>query len=178
VKILNPGKGERQMSEKLLHLSTILIFGRIVEDLKIVAPTDATTPAPVLQKGANTLLKNEIGTGTDTPPRAFARVYAFSYEGHYYDLSKPVLILVHGSGDSVSVAVEHCGLPSTGRVFPNDIKVWAYDKSDISIRLEPETGTFEQILLDAELRADRLHINFGGEKARLRGDGGSGDGGM
>ena len=32
-----------------------------------------------------------------------------------------------------------------------DMKVWVYDKGDFSMRLDVETGTFEHILLDAEL---------------------------
>ena len=32
-----------------------------------------------------------------------------------------------------------------------DMKVWVYDKGDFSMRLDVETGTFERILLEAEL---------------------------
>ncbi len=48
--------------------------------------------------------------------------------------------------------------------------VWIYDKGDFSIRMDVETGTFEQILLEVELSADRIKIQYAGQKARLRGD--------
>jgi hypothetical protein len=34
------------------------------------------------------------------------------------------------------------------------MRVWIYDKSDLSMRLDAETGTFEQILLTAEASTD------------------------
>ena len=33
--------------------------------------------------------------------------------------------------------------------FADDIMVWAYDKADYTIRMDVETGMFEQVLLDA-----------------------------
>ena len=35
--------------------------------------------------------------------------------------------------------------------FPRGIRVWSYDKADYTIRMEVETGMFEQVLLDAML---------------------------
>jgi hypothetical protein len=59
--------------------------------------------------------------------------------------------------------------------FSDDMMVWAYDKSDLSIRLDAETGTFEQILLDIELSTDRLGMTFSGKTVRIRGPHGGGD---
>lgn len=166
------------MSENLAKTSGILLFGRVVEDIQITAARGsgssakrATKSASLEQQGAGNPLAAQIAAEGS----CLARIYAFSYEGHYYDLSKPALFLVHGAGDLVTQAVEHTGLPASGRDFAPDIRVWGYDKSDISVRLDPETGTFEQILLEAEITTERLRIQYSGEKVRLRGDRGSGN---
>ena len=156
------------MSEKLMNASTILLFGRLVQDVQIVAATDAKDPKPVPRHSANSLLQNEVAQATGQPKRGLARIYAFSYEGHYYDLSKPALFVVHGPGDSpVTPAAEHTGLAASVLEFAPDVRVWAYDKSDLSIRLDIETGTFDQILLEGELRADRARPGASGYNVRL-----------
>ena len=93
----------------------------------------------------------------------FARIYGFSYEGTYYELPNPTLFLVHGEGESATAgnaptASPHASrapiLPSVSGVgaadfqFADDIRVWAYDKADYTIRMDVETGMFEQVLLD------------------------------
>ncbi len=156
------------MSEKLIHASTILLFGRLVQDVKIVAATDAEDPRPLPRNSANNLLQKEVTQSSGQPERGLARIYAFSYEGHYYDLSKPALFVVHGPGDpAVTRAVEHTGLAASAVEFAPDVRVWAYDKSDLSIRLDIETGTFDQILLEGELRADRTRGSTSGFNVRL-----------
>jgi hypothetical protein len=42
------------------------------------------------------------------------------------------------------------------------MRVWVYDKGDLSMRLDAETGTFEQILLSAEVSADPRGTASGG----------------
>lgn len=165
------------MSENLARASTILLFGRVVEDIQIntargsgASAKRAAKSASLGQQGASRALADQVAAEGS----CLARIYAFSYEGHYYDLSKPALFLVHGAGDPVTLTAEYTGLPATCREFAPDIRVWGYDKSDISMRLDPETGTLEQILLDAETTGERVRIQYSGEKVRLRGDRGSG----
>ena len=181
------------MAEKLINISGVLLFGRIVEDVAIVStttqitnvvtnlqtPAPTTPPTPVTaadpdvpRKNVNKLLQNEI----ESAEAKLARIYGFAYEGHYYDLSKPALFLVHGAGTKLTPAAGHKDLATTSLVatsleFASDVKVWSYDKSDLSIRMDVETGTFDQILLEVELSADRIKIQYAGQKARLRGGG-------
>jgi hypothetical protein len=94
-----------------------------------------------------------------------ARIYAFSYEGHYYDLSRPAIFLVHGIGTAAEpnkpgpgqsrgpASGDETGVATQDYSFADDMRVWPYDKGDFSIRMDVETGTFEQILLDATLAA-------------------------
>jgi hypothetical protein len=53
--------------------------------------------------------------------------------------------------------------------------VWAYDKGDFTIRMDVESGTFDQILLETELSTDRVRMTFAGQTARLRGPTGGSD---
>ena len=96
-----------------------------------------------------------------------ARIYGFSFEGFYYDLMRPVFFLVHGEGIPASEirrggfgAVNRARAPGSPSLtglaqadfqFAEDIVVWSYDKADYTIRMDVETGMFEQVLLDAML---------------------------
>jgi hypothetical protein len=152
--------------------------------------TVAATVSSPQKGGQNRFLERQLTADKGDPARvpALARIYGFSYEGHYYDLARPAIFLVHGPGDDpeaprptsdprVSRApadADRTGIAYTDRLFSEDIRVWSYDKSDISIRLDPESGPLEQILLQAELSSERLQMIYSGNKARLRGNRGGG----
>ncbi len=187
------------MAERLLFPSRVLLYGRVVVDLTI-GPQGAAIPEAVPLLGDNRFLQRQLDPPGAVPADApqIARIYGFSYEGHYYDLAKPALFVVHGPGVDAERPVpgppgaggaagppsrvarapdgtDRSGVASTPRSFSEDMMVWAYDKGDFSIRMDVETGTFEQILLEAELSADRIKIQYAGQKARLRGDRGPGN---
>jgi hypothetical protein len=107
----------------------------------------------------------------------FARIYGFSYEGNYYDLPRPVLFGVHGEGEPAVLPSHITGTanteanlarapqePSSTGVaaadfqFSDDIRVWSYDKADYTVRMDVETGMFEQVLLDAYF-SDGGHVS-------------------
>jgi hypothetical protein len=158
------------MSEKLANVSMILLFGRAVDDIQLGGRGGGKTSSQgdsksLRHKGASHFLTEQMAASDS----CLARIYAFAYEGHYYELSKAVLFLVRGKGEDVTTStVELTGVAASARRFAPDIKVWAYDKSDLSIRLDPETGTFEQILLEAELSADRNRLHYSGQSVRLQ----------
>jgi hypothetical protein len=158
------------MSETLADVSTVHLFGRVVTDVRITVPAEDAQALPHV--GANSFFTNEAAAAG----RRLARIYAFAYQGHYYDVSGSALFLVHGDGAAIgdAVTVERIGSAATGRTFAADVRVWAYDKSDLSIRLSVETGTLEQILLDPEISSDRLKLSFEGKSVRLRGSTGNG----
>jgi len=177
------------MAETLLSLSRVLLYGRVIEDLVIQyaaqstdSVPDAGTAAPP-QLGGNGFLDRQLGAGRQPPKdierqARFARIYGFSFEGHYYDLPKPVLFLVHGNGTLAEgpdpsgsfesqrwtrapSSADRTGLGSQTGSFAADMKVWTYDKGDFSIRLDALTGPLEQILLETELSGDRLKTQIG-----------------
>ncbi len=152
------------MAETLLSPGNILLFGRVVEDIDIIVPPGPPPdprhgPFVKDRKGSNTFLENQLkGEGC-----CFARIYGFSFEGCYYDLPWPTLFLVHGKGEDAETAPgagrvsrapddpSRTGLGAADFSFADNVRVWSYDRADLSIRLDVDSGTFEQILLDLVL---------------------------
>ena len=180
------------MPETLLSPSNILLYGRVVQDLRVVHLSNSNTPVPppepappnetVLhdpfapgRMSANNFLAKQLGD----PYSTLARIYAISYEGGFYVLPKPAIFLVHGAGKAVDprkpadlVArapdnVDHTGVAAQDYEFSDDILVWSYDKGDFSIRLDIETGPFEQILLEAMLMGDGSTAGYSGAQAQI-----------
>lgn len=173
--------------ETLLSVSAVYLFGRLISDLTVageVDPDDEDRPRSI---GANRFLRGQVRNKN----AALARIYAFSFEGAMYELDRPSLFIVHGGGqDPDAPGPENADFAllsrSPGRVtktgvgrqsgaFSRDMRVWVYDKGDFSVRLDVETGTFEHILLAAEL--DEESWSSGGRSGSGRsGSGRSGSG--
>jgi len=156
--------------ETLLGPSGIWLFGRTVDDLEIkqemakgknpkVDP-EGHDPFVGPRESCNNFLRNQLLCGAedkDSKPQ-FARIYGFSYEGSYYDLPWPALFLVHGPGVDAETGhgrysirpdnPSRTGLGATDFTFAEGLKAWSYDRADFSMRLDVDSGTFEQILLD------------------------------
>ena len=163
------------MAETLLSLSEVLLYGRIMDDIHFkyqAPPSDVANddycnsppPRPGKKYGGNSLLQDQFAVSEDTPASpCFARIYGFSYEGGYYDLDAPIIMLVHGQGVSAESAAgdprasrapdtpDKSGAAAQSHSFADDIKVWSYDKADHSVRLDSLTGSIEDILLDIEI---------------------------
>ena len=146
------------MSETLLSISEVLLFGRVMEDMKFEHKKPAASDPPPkgeTSAGLNSELYDQLKVTesklTKAGPR-FARIYGFSYEGSYYDLDAPTIMLVHGPGiDAKNKSVDTSGEASKEREFASDVRVWSYDKGDFSVRMESVTGSIEDILLDMEI---------------------------
>ena len=154
------------MTESLLSISNILLFGRRVEDLAVVAPSadaggEARGRGGRRKQGRSSTIEQQMDGAI------FARIYGFSFDRTYYDLPQPCLFLVHGEGQPATGssrggagATEGGAARGAGRrseaaaaaahfESPDDLRVWSYDKADFTIRMDVQTGTFEQVLLDA-----------------------------
>ena len=99
-------------------------------------------------------------------PGIFARIYGFSFEGHYYKMPRPLLFLVRGDGRSrgrrIAAAggarafnTRFTGIEGKDWQFANDIQVWAVDKHDIAVCLDLEIGSYEQVLLQSMIIASQ-----------------------
>ncbi|MFK0688840.1 hypothetical protein ACFX5Q_11615 [Mesorhizobium sp. IMUNJ 23033] len=105
--------------------------------------------------GPNRFLEDQLLGGR------FARIYGFSFEGNYYDLGRPILFLVHGDGELVAEELGKfsparspsptglTGFAAADFEFSDGLRVWSYDKADYTIRMDVETGMFEDVLLAA-----------------------------
>src|SRR5450631_1813678 len=135
------------MPETLLSVSVIKLFGRLMNEITL-------TVASVAGAGDNNFVQRQLAAAD---PK-FARIYAFSFEGHFYELPKPMVFLVHGTGtpiDGTATKLDDSGVIardwefsfSGGAAADRDLFYWEYEKGDFSIRLDLETGPFEQILL-------------------------------
>ena len=114
----------------------------------------------------------------------FAKIYGFSYEGKYYDLARPTLFLVHGDGEQITEDDAGAGVSREARAprrpgdiglsvadfqFSDEMRVWAYDKADYTIRMDVEAGMFEQVLMEAELDEEAIEAFYSGQRARVSG---------
>lgn len=90
-----------------------------------------------------------------------------------------MIFLVHGSGilatqDAAATAhparaprfPELTGLAAAGFEFADDIRVWFYDKADYTMRMDVETGMFEDVLLAATLGGGPGGMESAGMNAR------------
>ena len=170
------------MVETLLSPSNILLYGRVLQDLKFEFVRPPKTAAAEVKPDKKNCESEAVLTPPDAPPRLGAnnfledqlaeqpvvvRVYGYSFEGHYYDMAKPAIFLLHGPGSDpeafrpglatpearVSRApadADRTGVAGQDGSFSEDMRVWSYDKGDFSIRMDTESGSFEEILLGSE----------------------------
>lgn len=164
-------------SETLLGVSTIHLFGRPLSDLLFRGA--AIYPNQSIPKtGKNNFLMEQLASSD----ALLARIYAFSFQGSFMELGRPAIFVVHGDGiipddpppRNVDGNIEYdrlarspgssarTGLSSQVGALASDLRVWIYDKADFSMRLDAETGSFERILLEAEISTDPRGMASGG----------------
>jgi len=150
-----------RFSETLLAPSMIRLFGRLFDGLQL---TPAALASAQTTASARNGLTDKLDPALD--PR-LARIYGFSFEGNYYKLSAPAVFLVHGDGASLpagegEVSIGHLGVEFKDQTFASSVRVWAYDKLDMTIRIEIASGWLDDLLLGRELDAAGV---TGGEMA-------------
>lgn len=119
--------------------------------------------------------------------RNVRRIYSFAYEGVHQEMQRPAIFLVHGSGTRVDLDdpapdynklrlrpadADVIGVAAQTGSFAYDMKVWAYDQGDFTMRLDTESGPFEELLLADELDASSAPAHYSGARvsgARVRG---------
>ncbi|WP_422039504.1 hypothetical protein [Roseibium sp.] len=164
--------------DTLVGESSIRLFGRPMWDIvlrkpksKRIKPYGGRLPSgPIPPRlSENDFLVNQLSSNK----ARLARIMAFSYQNQLYNLVRPAIFLVHGKGAPVEFTREgadgrenpflrrmptytdRSGVVSQTASFGPYIKVWLYDRADFTIRLDTETGTFERVLLEAELGSIR-----------------------
>jgi hypothetical protein len=124
----------------ILGHSRILVYGRVVAGITIDAATagDGSSGNDQASNYSDILRSN-------VADKKLATVFGFEFEGHYYDLPKPAILLVHGEPKSPKNA--GATVESDPKLM-DDINVWSYDKADFSVLLDVSSGPLEEILLE------------------------------
>jgi hypothetical protein len=172
----------RSMIETFLETTRIFLFGKPFPTLRYdPEPKEfeaSTVSAPISEEN----LEAEATVQVDVPmppgpveealrkmddEGIFARIYGFSFEGHYYKMPRPLLFLVRNRGSSrrpeepVSgeFSTRLTGVEAKDWQFGSDIRVWAVDKHEIAFRLDIEIGPYDEVLLQS-LAAGREESAF------------------
>ncbi len=146
-----------RFDETLLAPSMIRLFGRpyigLTIDYKELKPLASLADGKTRSPFAN-LLTDKLQV--ETAPK-LARIYGFSYEGHYYKLARPTVFLVHGPGEDVLPAqdagldLSTLGVEFKDETFVKGVRMWGYDKSDMTLRVDIASGALDELLLESEL---------------------------
>jgi hypothetical protein len=165
------------MPETLLSPSKIILYGRKVLDLQILQQVQVPNPNPPPENldvdlhpqglGSNDHLREQLtDQGAGRPAPILARIYAFSFEGHSWDLYKPAIFLVHGDGEPAEpvkpanragrapATADETGVAAQSYTYSDDMRIWTYEKDDLSLRMDVEAGSFEEILLESVLKVE------------------------
>jgi hypothetical protein len=148
------------MPETLLATSSIKMYGRVVTDLQFTGPAAHYANTP----NQNQFLQNQMAAGNPI----LARIYGLTFEGAFHTLTRPSIFLVHGPGTPIDVlgtpghpgrsTTDESGVVAREWEFSAiaaggpDLVFWEYEKNDILLRLDVETGPLDQILLPLTLR--------------------------
>jgi hypothetical protein len=119
----------------LLEHSKILVYGRVVAGITLDAAAVGDDQTSIYSN----ILRSNVAD------KKLATVFGFEFEGHYYDLPKPVILLVHGEPKSPKNA--GATVESDPKLM-DDVNVWSYDKADFSVRFDVSSGSLEDILLE------------------------------
>jgi hypothetical protein len=172
-----------RFEETLLAPSMIRMFGRVFEgltideaSLRVLSSSDGKAKNPFVRNPLVDKLApvDDENLNPEKLTAQLARIYGFSYEGNYYKLARPTVFLVHGPGQEIlagqnpKLSLSFLGVEFKDQVFAEGVLMWAYDKIDMSIRIDIASGQLEDILLDcAETSA--ANITGGGEAGGMTG---------
>src|SRR5271166_2664729 len=193
------------LGEGLLAPGLIRLFGREFEGLKLVPEKegiDRNSNNPlVLQEQIEGLTKRLDALqpaapqpqAGEQPPAAdpndppdsdelqdqkarLARIYGFSYLGHYYKIANPPVLRVYGQGFTVRPGfapenqMDILGVEFKDEDFVRGIRMWPSDHLDVAVRIDITIGWLREILLDPDMSADtNVTSNVGGSRADVVG---------
>ncbi|MBD0270590.1 MAG: hypothetical protein ICV73_01550 [Acetobacteraceae bacterium] len=155
----NPGPTQDPdwLEESLVAPSAVRLFGRPFAALTIEPNSQALFDRNQRAGGGASPFRNPLVDKldpTNEPAPRLARIFGFSFEGHYFALRAPALFLVHGEGIPVqtgdAIAFQQIGVAYKEQTFANNLHLWLYDRSDMTVRLDIGTGTLQEMLIDPE----------------------------
>ena len=167
------------VNRMLLAPTTIRLFGRVLRGITPGVPPGGIPP--------QYLGTSPLASAMSQPNVVLAHILAYSYIGNYTPLQVPALFLVHGQGESVFIGAGADRSVDPGRfglahldasiTLANDLRFWTYDQSDQTIRLDPASGTLQQLVVDAETGGPhgRRRIDLVGQDSSFSGRFGGGN---
>jgi hypothetical protein len=152
-------QGQGSLGETLLSHALIRMYGREFVGLAI---GEIRTKIETRASGTQT---HQLAQLLGEKDARLARIYGFSYEGHYYKLYVPSVFVVRGEGIDVQpgddkIPLDVLGVEYKDSTFSAGVKMWAHDRLDYSIRIDITSGWLEDILLNSEL-ADPINTLTG-----------------
>lgn len=126
-----------ETGETLLAASTIRMFGREFGGLTMnLAGTERSRIDPARH------------------PK-LARIYGFSFQGNYFKLSAPTILLVYGDGtlmkrDMQGATLGEIGIEFKDEFFAGDVWMWTALELDFSVRIDISSGWLSEILIAPE----------------------------
>lgn len=143
--------------EALTAPSAVRLFGRVFAALTIEPNTQGLFDRAQRAGGQPSPFRNPLVDKldpTNEPTPRLARIFGFSFEGHYFALRAPALFLVHGDGLPVAagdpIDFQRIGVAYKEQTFTANLRVWLYDRSDMTVRLDIGSGTLQEMLIDPE----------------------------
>ena len=139
------------IDETLFAGSTVRLFGTNFEGLQLNVDGGAPAGAPAAFRAVHETPAEPAGQAASAP--RLARIYGFSYQGSYYKLPEPTVLIVYGEGAPVIPPVEGAaptfpGVEFNGLTFAAGVLMWEQDRSDYSVRIDITPGWLSDVLLD------------------------------
>lgn len=194
------------LGEGLLAPGVIRLFGRKFEGLELGKEGfDPASNDPVALQGAIRGLAKRLAdleAATDHPAKEeeegrvdpeidrdsaslnlgqdhnarLARIYGFSYLGHYYKVGNPPVLRVHGQGYPVKPGfvdenhMDILGVEFKHSDFVRGLRMWPMDHLDVIVRIDITIGWVRELLLDPEMsRETNVTDNSDGGRADVVG---------
>ena len=181
------------MNWTLLAPSTIRLFGWVLNGFPALAgapavPQTAGLATTVPVDPGQLAAANYVGRGLTAsilqdPNAQLAHILAYTYGGSFAQLRVPAIFLVSGNGEPVllggNIDPGRLGLAYLDNAqisFANNLQFWTYNINDPMIRLDPSSGTLQELVIDAETGGShgRRRIDLVGQDGSFSGRFGGG----
>ena len=147
--------------------------------------TVPVNPAQLAAPNASYVGQGGLSTAVLRDPNVrLAYILAYSYAGSFTQLKVPAIFLVSQPAQPVHVAGQPLDpgrfglayLDTTAVSFASDLLFWTYNISDPMIRLDPSSGTLQELVIDAETGGShgRRRIDLVGQDGSFSGRFGGG----
>ena len=120
---------EKLSGESLGSAASIVLFGRLVDDLAVVKTHDG---------------KRSEDVDLNQP----ARIYGATYDGVFVEMATPVLFMVDAEKSYDPSTVPVPGPSTKNKAFYDSLSAWVVQRSDKTVRLDVDEGKFEDLMLE------------------------------